>query len=100
MENPDTQQTTRGVDLKNLRKQNQSLLMKWLWRYSNEDQSLSKKVIKEKYGEEDAWKTKTVNTVYGVSVWKTIRNLWQISSININLKVGNGHKISFWEDNW
>ncbi|XP_060190109.1 uncharacterized protein LOC132619168 [Lycium barbarum] len=47
-----------GLVIKNLRKQNQSLLIKWLWRYSNEDQSLWKKVIKEKYGEDHAWKTK------------------------------------------
>ncbi|XP_059291348.1 uncharacterized protein LOC132044830 [Lycium ferocissimum] len=58
-----------GLGMKNLRKQNQSLLMKWLWRYSNEDQSLWKKVIKEKYGEDDAWKTKSVSTVYGVNNW-------------------------------
>lgn len=71
------------LGIKNLRKQNQSLLMKWLWRYSNENKSLSKRVIKEKYGEDDAWKTKTVNTVFGVSVWKTVRNLWHIFSNNI-----------------
>lgn len=68
--------------------------MEWLWRYSNENKSLSKRVIKEKYGENHAWKIKTVNTVFGVSVWKTIRNLWQIFSNNIGC-----HKISLWEDN-
>lgn len=71
------------LGIKNLRKQNQSLLMEWLWRYSNENKSLSKRVIKEKYGEDHAWKTKTVNTVFGVSVLKTIRNLLQIFSNNI-----------------
>ncbi|XP_060216293.1 uncharacterized protein LOC132643774 [Lycium barbarum] len=74
--------------------------MKWLWRYSNEDQTLWKKVIKEKYGEEDAWKTKIINTVYGVSVWRTIRNFWMIFSINIRFKVWDGQQISFWDDNW
>ncbi|CAN4095127.1 unnamed protein product [Withania somnifera] len=90
-----------GIGIRNLRKHKQSMLMMWLWRYTNEEQSLWKKVIKEKYGEEDAWKSNTVNAVYGVNVWRTIRSLWQIVSINTSsLKVGNGQKTFFWEDNW
>lgn len=42
----------RGIGIQILRKQNQSSLMKWLWRYSNQDQSLWRRVIKEKYGKE------------------------------------------------
>lgn len=88
------------MGVKNLKKQNQSLLMKWLWRYTNEEHSLWRRVITDKYGEEGPWKTKAVNNVYGVSVWKTIRNLWQIFSNKINHRVGNGQKIFFWQDNW
>ncbi|CAN4118334.1 unnamed protein product [Withania somnifera] len=74
--------------------------MKWLWRYTIEDQALWKSVIREKYGDEDAWKTRTANTAYGVSVWKAFRNLWKIFSVNISYKIENGQKISFWEGNW
>lgn len=38
--------------------------------------------------------------VYGVSVWKTIRNLWQVFSHRISFQVGDGKKISFREDRW
>lgn len=96
MENPDTQHTTMGAWCKESKQAKSKFAHEVAMEISNEDQSHWKKAIKEKYGGEDAW-TKTVNNVYGDSVWKTIRNLWQIFSIH---KVGNGHKISFWEDNW
>lgn len=39
-------------------------------------------------------------TLYMGQCLEDYRNLLQIFSINISLKVGNGHKISVWEDNW
>ncbi|WMV10595.1 hypothetical protein MTR67_003980 [Solanum verrucosum] len=77
-----------------------ALRLKWLWRYSQEPQAYWSKVIKIKYGEEDRWMTKEVNTPYGVSVWRSIRVLWPFMKKHTNVKVGNGHKSSFWKDNW
>lgn len=39
-----------GLGIKNLRLANDSLLLKWWWRYKQEDEALWKMVIFEKYG--------------------------------------------------
>jgi len=55
---------TGGLGIRNLRKQNQSLMMKWLWKFANEDNMLWKEVITAKYGMEDQWMTKMISTPY------------------------------------
>ena len=67
-----------GLGIRNLRLQNESLQMKWLWRYINEDKALWKEVIVSKYGEARPWCTKMVSDTYEVGIWRTIRNLWQL----------------------
>ncbi|WMV58807.1 hypothetical protein MTR67_052192 [Solanum verrucosum] len=89
-----------GLGIRNIRLQNESLLLKWLWRCINEDKALWKEVIVSKYGEASPWCTKIVTDTYGVGVWRTIRNLWQLMEDNICLKVGNGAKTKFWRDRW
>ena len=64
------------LGIRNLRLQNESLLMEWLWRYTEEDAALWKEVIVAKYGEPNPWCTKITSGPYGVGVWRTIRNLW------------------------
>ena len=49
-----------------------------------------------KYGQTEQWTTNT----YGVSVWRTIRNLWPKLSESIRYKVGEGTRILFWKDKW
>lgn len=44
--------------------------------------------------------TKEVLTPYGASAWKSIRILWSLFKKNTTIKVGNGIKVSFWEDKW
>ena len=44
-----------GLGIRDLRKHNNSLLMKWLWRYTEERQALWKNLIKCKYGEDGFW---------------------------------------------
>lgn len=84
--------------IKNLRIQNRSLQIIWLWRFVSDEQSLWKRVIKAKYDMEGVWITKEVSSTYGVGLWKTISNLWFKSSLKTSFKVGNGIKIAFWED--
>lgn len=57
-----------GLGIKNLIIQNQSLMMKWLWRFAAEEQSLWRDAIKLKYGMDGKWTTKAVNSTYGVSL--------------------------------
>ena len=66
---------TGGLGIRNLRKQNQSLMMKWLWKLANEDNMLWKEVIIAKYGMEDKWMSKMISTPYKCTVWRGIRNL-------------------------
>lgn len=76
------------------------LLSKWLWRFGEEDHALWKDVIISKYGQTEQWTTNTVTNAYGVSVWRTIRNLWPKLSGSIGYKVGEGTRILFWKDKW
>ncbi|WMV25486.1 hypothetical protein MTR67_018871 [Solanum verrucosum] len=81
-----------GLGIRNLRKQNQSLMLKWLWKFANEDHMLWKEVITTKYGMEDKWLTKVVNTPYNCTVWRAIRNLWPMLYSRSRIKVGDGQK--------
>lgn len=89
-----------GLGIRNLRVQNHSLMMKWFWRYGSNENSLWKEVIKGKYGVEGNWAAKHVSGPYGVSLWKSIRNLWPKFRSKAHFRIGNGLKTSFWEDNW
>ncbi|KAH0751395.1 hypothetical protein KY285_004543 [Solanum tuberosum] len=89
-----------GLGIKNLGLQNRCLLSKWLWRFGKEGQALWKDVIVSKYGQTDSWTSNTVTSTYGVSVWRSIRNLWPKLARNICYKVGEGTRILFWKDKW
>ena len=45
--------------------------------------------VVNKYGLNGNWVSNSVNSTYGVSAWRTIRNLWPDISRNIVYKVGN-----------
>lgn len=75
-------------------------MMKWLWKFTNEEGVLWRDVITAKYGMEDRWMTKMVSTPYNCIVWRAIRNLWPILHYRTRVKVGNGQKTPFGEDNW
>lgn len=50
----------------------------------------------DKASKQHPWKP--VSSTHGVGVWKSIRNLWPKFENNSYFKVGNGARISFWED--
>lgn len=89
-----------GLGIRDLRKHNNSLLMKWLWRYNKEGQALWKEMIRCKYGEDGNWCSNVSVDTYGVGVWRTIRNLWPILEANLHIKVGDGKSTKFWKDIW
>ena len=37
---------------------------------------------------------------YGVGVWKTIRNGWEVFKDKTRLQVGLGNQAKFWKDRW
>ena len=87
-----------GLGIKNLKSQSKAVKVKWLWRYHQEDQALWYRVIKSKYEQMNTWVTKEVNSLYGISLWKSIRIFWQFLSNQLTVKVRNGRKTSFWID--
>ncbi|KAG5593376.1 hypothetical protein H5410_043890 [Solanum commersonii] len=89
-----------GMGSKNLKVQNQSLLLKWLWRFASVKQGLWKDVIISSYAMEDSWTRKEVRSPYGVGLWRTIRNLWPKIWRNSKIDIGNGRKTFFWNDVW
>jgi len=84
-----------GLGVRNLRILNECLLMKWLWRYVEEEQALWREVIHHKYGRDSQWCSNEVSMPYGVSTWKTIRSFWTKLTGNIKLRIGNEAKILF-----
>lgn len=60
--------------------------MKWLWRYTQVDQPLWKKVVNAKHGTKNYWSTKAVSSPYGAGPWK------YISVSGVNQKLGSRKK--------
>jgi hypothetical protein len=90
-----------GLGIRNLRRFNQALLGKWLWRFAMEKDALWRKVVEVKYESmAGGWCTNQVMRSYGVGVWKHIRRGWECFSKFIKFEVGDGYHISFWHDTW
>ncbi|WMV52954.1 hypothetical protein MTR67_046339 [Solanum verrucosum] len=89
-----------GVGIRNMKFQNQSLMMKWLWKFASAGNSLWKEVIAAKYGMRDKWMTTKVTSPYGSIVWRSTSDLWDLVLERSYRKVGNGRKVAFWMDKW
>lgn len=44
--------------------------------------------------------TEKITTPYGSTVWRSIKNLWDLVLSRSNFKVRNSSQISFWKDRW
>ncbi|WMV33017.1 hypothetical protein MTR67_026402 [Solanum verrucosum] len=81
----------KGVmGVRNLKTQNQCLIMKWLWRLASSELVLWKEVIQLKY--EMAWTTKIATDTYGISLWRSIRNLWPKLRENCSIRTKDSWK--------
>ncbi|KAG5616403.1 hypothetical protein H5410_016227 [Solanum commersonii] len=89
-----------GLGIKDLALHNKCLLMKWLWRYTQVDQTLWKEVIKAKHGVQNHWCSKLSRSSHGVGLWKSICKLKAEFFQNTKLAAGNGIQIRFWKDRW
>ncbi|KAG5604831.1 hypothetical protein H5410_026323 [Solanum commersonii] len=72
-----------GLGIRNSKIQNNCLLMKWLWRFHEEESTLWREVIQHKYGRSSPWYSNEVKTTYEVGVWRSIRALWTSSTIGL-----------------
>ena len=90
-----------GIGIKSFSKMNKALLSKWSWRFSNERNSLWRKVICSKFGEScGGWHTSDIKGGYGSSLWKDIRKEWPSFFQNAVFALGDGRRINFWKDVW
>ena len=90
-----------GLGVGNLRKRNEALLAKWLWRFPKESNSLWHKVIRSKYGLQDnGWDANPSMRVSSRSPWKDISYGLQSFQECCKFEVGNGERVRFWEDGW
>ena len=95
-----------GLGLKKVRVMNECLLIKWWWRYGREGNSLWRRVIRAKYGIGPVSFLPNVEVLSKASrVWADIlligsrcSNLLGFFKDNLEVKVGNGSDISFWND--
>nr|XP_033510409.1 uncharacterized protein LOC104090014 isoform X2 [Nicotiana tomentosiformis] len=89
-----------GLGIRDLQVHNKAMLLKWLWRYGQEESRLWKDIIVAKYGAHNHWCSKKTNTPHGVDLWKNISNHGYEFFQNATFKVGNGTSIKFWKDRW
>ncbi|XP_070043168.1 uncharacterized protein [Nicotiana tomentosiformis] len=75
-------QSTKADRHKKLVLHNKCLLMKWLWRYTQDEQCLWKEIVNAKHGVLNHWCTKLSRAPNGVGVSKNICKLWEEFSMN------------------
>ena len=81
-----------------------SIRLSWvngLERFVKEINPLWKRVIVGKYRmQEGEWCTKEVRGRYGVGVWKSIRNGWEVFKDKTRFQVGSGNRVKFRKNRW
>jgi hypothetical protein len=89
-----------GLDVKNMKLFNEALLGKWVWRIKNERNSLWRKVLVSKYGEEGLFLSDRV--VKGSHWWQDLNKLFGVWEgdcewlhKNIVKNIGDGQDTSF-----
>eukprot|EP00268_Persea_americana_P033450 TRINITY_DN3312_c0_g1_i6.p1 TRINITY_DN3312_c0_g1~~TRINITY_DN3312_c0_g1_i6.p1 ORF type:complete len:225 (-),score=29.21 TRINITY_DN3312_c0_g1_i6:634-1308(-) len=89
-----------GLGIRSLRKMNQALLGKWLWRLGDESEGQWRLVVLEKYGnQKDGWEVQVAAYKYS-AIWKGIISSSEKFMQNIRCNVCLGKKILFWKDTW
>ncbi|GJY13078.1 hypothetical protein Tco_0382387 [Tanacetum coccineum] len=94
-----------GLGVSSLYALNRGLMIKWVWRFFTQKESLWAKVITANHGDYD--KVESRCHAVGRSCWPSIVNEVRIlknKGMNIfdfmNLKLGNGDTSRFWTDRW
>ncbi|GJS59071.1 RNA-directed DNA polymerase, eukaryota, reverse transcriptase zinc-binding domain protein [Tanacetum coccineum] len=94
-----------GLGVSSLYALNRGLMIKWVWRFFTQKESLWAKVITAIHGDYD--KVESRCHAVGRSCWLSIMNEVRIlknKGMNIfdfmNLKLGNGDTTRFWTDRW
>ncbi|KAK7244153.1 hypothetical protein RIF29_38971 [Crotalaria pallida] len=89
-----------GLGIRNLRAMNDACLLKLCWNYRNSGNTLWVQVLNGKYGRELNSRHMLKVTQADSSIWKNVARLWPLVSQQECWKIGDGHLISLWHDNW
>jgi hypothetical protein len=90
-----------GLGIRNIRRFNQALLGKWLWRFAHEEGAWWKSVLVAKYGSEwGGWCSRGIPGPHGVGLWKYICKGWHTFRRHFRFDPGEGSRVRFWEDLW
>ncbi|GJR77917.1 RNA-directed DNA polymerase, eukaryota [Tanacetum coccineum] len=94
-----------GLGVSSLFALNRGLIFKWIWRFMSHEKSLWVRVIKAVHGVDGCIGAVSKNGHN--SAWlNIIREVYSLSKKGIylmqhlHIKLGNGEKTSFWNDNW
>nr|GEX74538.1 RNA-directed DNA polymerase, eukaryota, reverse transcriptase zinc-binding domain protein [Tanacetum cinerariifolium] len=94
-----------GLGVASLYALNRGLLIKWFWRFYNQETSLWKNVIQAIHARN--CNVHSINKSAGHSCWTTIiKEIHRLGVSGLNIfdfmkqKVCNGNTIKFWTDNW
>jgi hypothetical protein len=88
-----------GLGIRNVRKFNQALLGKWLWRYAHEEDAWWRSVLVAKYMfARGDWRSCDITEPHGVGLWKFICMGWRFVQRHFRFDTRVSSKISFWED--
>ena len=90
-----------GLGIRKLRVFNQTLLGKWLWRYTHVREAWWRIVVDAKYGSKwGGWHSVNTTRPHGVELWRYISRGWRLFSSHTRFDPGSGSKIRFWDDVW
>jgi hypothetical protein len=87
-----------GLGLLNTKKMNLALLLKWVWRIYQEEDTIWAKLIRAKY--QDANDIFSGTGHGGSQFWKSIHKVKHIFKVGANHLVRDGARTSFWLDWW
>ena len=95
-----------GLGVGDIVKKNVAFLFKWWWRYASEEDSLWRRVVQSIHNEDQAalpsWSLSKI-----LGPWQSIKKLLlekkhtaKVFLQDLQLSVGSGTRIRFWEDQW
>ncbi|XP_022014590.1 uncharacterized protein LOC110914078 [Helianthus annuus] len=95
-----------GLGLSKFGESNNALLLKWLWRYRKEGNSMWRRVIDAIHGSTRRWETYPHKSRFSGTWTKLVNSVCRIKvgdTYDVNMirgQVGNGANIKFWIDPW
>ena len=90
-----------GLGIRNVRRFNQALLGKWLWRFAHEKGARWRSILMAKYGSVwGCWRSRVIFDSHGVGLWKFICMGWQSFQSHFRFNPSEGSKVRFWDDVW